>query len=109
MVLQIDVCSKVFRASNLLEEINRLSKGGLESLEGETVITRYGKIKTYKIIKIDVSQNPKSTFFKDDQVGKITYAQYYQEKYGLKVTQMNQPLVEVIGRVEKRIGKNGKL
>ena len=81
----------------------------MEGLKGETVITRYGKIKTYRIERVDVTQNPKSTFFKDDQAGKITYAQYYLDKYGLKVTQMNQPLVEVIGRVEKRIGKNGKL
>jgi hypothetical protein len=49
MNLQIDVCSRVFRAANLLEEINRLPKDAVESLVGSTVITRYGKIKTYVI------------------------------------------------------------
>jgi aubergine-like protein len=109
MLLQIDVCSKVFRASNLLEEINRLSKDAVESLKGETVITRYGKIKTYRIEKIDYTQTPKSTFYHESQAGKITYAQYYQDKYQLKVTQFNQPLIEVIARTEKRINKEGKL
>lgn len=47
--LQIDVCSRVFRAANLLEEINRMPKDSIDSLVGSTVITRYGKIKTYVI------------------------------------------------------------
>jgi hypothetical protein len=63
MSLQIDVCSKVFQADNLLESINRLAKDAVEELKEKTVITRYGKIKTYKVLNIDFTQTPKSTFF----------------------------------------------
>jgi hypothetical protein len=78
MNLQIDVCSRVFRAANLLEEINRLPKDAVESLIGSTIITRYGKIKTYVIQRIDFTQTPKSTFYLEKTAGKTTYAEYYK-------------------------------
>lgn len=49
LYLQIDVCSKVFRANNLLEEITGRSKDEVNALVGSTVITRYGRIRTYTI------------------------------------------------------------
>jgi hypothetical protein len=60
LTVQIDVCSKVFRAANLLEEISRLPKDSVNSLVGETIITRYGKIRTYKILNIVFNKNPKT-------------------------------------------------
>lgn len=76
--LQIDVCSRVFRAANLLEEINRLGKDSVNSLEGATVITRYGKIRTYTIVKIDRTKTPLSEFYHEKRAGKVTFAQYYK-------------------------------
>lgn len=107
--LQIDVCSRVFRAANLLEEINRLPKDSIDSLVGSTVITRYGKIRTYVIEKIDRKQTPLSEFYHEKREGKITYAEYYKQAYGLKIQQMNQPLIEVVLRTDKKINKNGQL
>jgi hypothetical protein len=49
LFLQIDVCSKVFRAHNLLEEITGKTKDQVNALVGSTVITRYGRIRTYTI------------------------------------------------------------
>lgn len=109
MLLQIDICSKVFRSYNMLEEISGKNRDAVEGLQGQTVITRYGKIKTYRIERVDFSQTPKSTFYHRLKAQKITYGQYYQECYNLKVTQWNQPLVEVIGRINKRISKEGKI
>jgi hypothetical protein len=63
MNLQIDVCSRVYRAANLLEEINRMHKDSINLLVGSTVITRYGKIRTYVIEKIDLDKTPKSEFY----------------------------------------------
>ncbi len=53
MFLQIDVCSRVFRSNNLLEELTtKKSRDFAESLVGTTVITTYGRRRTYKICKI---------------------------------------------------------
>lgn len=49
MSLQIDVCSRVFRSANLLEEILKMPKDSVEALVGSTIITRYGRIRTYVI------------------------------------------------------------
>lgn len=98
LYLQIDVCSKVFRANNLLEEITGRSKDEVNALVGSTVITRYGRIKTYTIQKIDFNLTPKSTFYSDKRAGQISFMDYYQEAYGLKIKDKNQPLVEAILR-----------
>ena len=60
LFLQIDVCSKVFRTDNLLEEItNNRNKDFMKSLEGATVITNYGRRRTYRINKF-TNLTPKS-------------------------------------------------
>lgn len=107
--MQIDVCSKISRKQNLLQELNRLNQQSANRiLQGATVLTRYGKLRTYKIEKIDYDLNPKSTFFSDKEAGKITYASYYQKSYGLKITDMKQPLVYALKNIEKVL-ENGKL
>lgn len=97
--LQIDVCSRIFRANNLLEELStHKSKDFAESLVGSSVITTYGRRRTYKIERICYDMNPSSKFWHDKRAGEVTFAQYYDEAYGLKVYQKNQPLIEVILR-----------
>ena len=65
LALQIDVCSRVFRSQNLLEEMNQKRFGNHEDIKlaGSTVITNYGKRKTYSILQVDYNKNPKSKFF----------------------------------------------
>lgn len=92
--LQVDVCSRVFRTNNLLEELfSKKSKDYADSLAGSTIITNYGKRRTYKIVKICHDMNPLSKFWHDKRAGQVTFAQYYEEAYGLKVSQKNQPLI----------------
>ena len=96
--LQIDVCSRVYRAANLLEELSKKSKDYAKELEGSSVLTNYGRRRTYRIIKINYDINPFSKFFHDKRAGQVTFVQYYEESYGLKISTKNQPLVEVVLR-----------
>jgi hypothetical protein len=73
------------------------------------VLTNYGRRRTYRINAIKYDMNPFSTFWHDKTAGKITFAKYYEESYGLKVSSKNQPMVEVVLRVEKKTGKDGNL
>ncbi|CAB0044919.1 unnamed protein product [Trichogramma brassicae] len=58
---------------------------------GSVVLTDYNN-KTYKIDDIDWENNPKHTFTsKDDE--KIIYADYYRNKYSIKLRDMGQPLL----------------
>jgi aubergine-like protein len=68
-------------------------------------LTNYGRRRTYKIVKINYEMTPFSKFFHDKKAGQVTFAQYYEESYGLKISQKNQPLVEVVLRVEKSFDK----
>ncbi len=49
--------------------------------------------------------NPFSKFWHDKTAGQITFAKYYEDMYGLKISQKNQPLVEVVLREEKKVEK----
>lgn len=72
------------------------------------MITRYGKRKTYRIEEIDFKQSPSSQFYSNKTQGKITYSQYYNENYGIKIRETKQPLVKVILHTDKKMEK-GKL
>lgn len=62
----MDYCSRVLQKKNLLEIFNGKSQ---EENRGkfidQTVITNYGKKKTYKIEEIDYSMSPTSKFRND--------------------------------------------
>lgn len=76
--MQIDVCSKINRSDNFLKELERYNAQTANNVfKGTTVITRYGKIKTYRIEEIDYKQSPASTFWSDKEAGKVSFAQYY--------------------------------
>ena len=50
LFLQIDVCSRVLQAKNLLEIFNGKPKDyNIEKFTGATVISKYGTYRTYKI------------------------------------------------------------
>lgn len=52
--MQIDVCSKISRSDNFLKQLEGINQTTANNLyQGATVITRYGKIRTYRIEKID--------------------------------------------------------
>lgn len=66
LLMQIDVCSKISRSDNFLRELERCNAQQANNIfQGITVITRYGKLRTYRIEEIDYSLSPSSTFFSD--------------------------------------------
>ena len=73
------------------------------------MITTYGKRRTYRIEDIDYKLTPRSKFYHNKRAGEVTFADYYEECYGLKVSTMKQPLILTTIRVEKRLTKEGKL
>ena len=76
----------------------------LEKFVGLTVMTQYNK-KAYRIDDINWDGKPSDTFEKKGEP--ITYIQYYNDQYGLKITERNQPMsVAMIKNKDKRYGKN---
>lgn len=54
LLMQIDVCSKISRSDNFLKQLEGINQGTANNLyQGATVITRYGRIRTYRIENID--------------------------------------------------------
>ena len=108
--LQIDVCSRVLQSRNLLEIFNgHPHEQNREEFTGATVITKYGNYRTYSIVEIDYTQDPKSTFHNEKKGVQMSYADYFKEAYGLKVSNNKQPLLKVIGRYNQVHKKDGKI
>jgi hypothetical protein len=75
LFLQIDVCSRVFRSFNFLEELmNQKNKDFNDSLLGSTLITNYGRRRTYRILRICYDMTPYSKFYHDKRAGMVTFA-----------------------------------
>ena len=107
--LQIDVCSRVLQSRNLLEIFNgHPYDQNKADFTGATIITKYGNYRTYSIEEIDYNQSPLSTFHNEKKGAQMSYADYFKEAYGLKVSNNKQPLLKVIGRYNQ-IHKGGKI
>lgn len=66
MLMQIDVCSKISRRDNFLKELERCNQQSAnQKFQGATILTRYGKLRTYKIEKIDYELSPRSKFYSE--------------------------------------------
>ena len=92
--LLVDYCTRVLRTDNALVYIKKL--GGDQNYIKETLIDRsvladYGNYRNYRIFDVDFKMSPKSQF--DHKNGRITYAEYYQKSYEIKIGDMNQPLL----------------
>lgn len=61
-----------------------------QTVIGMTVLTEYNN-KTYRIDEIDFNINPQSTF--DTRDGKTSFSDYYTKRYGIKIRDLNQPLL----------------
>lgn len=61
--------------------------------------TSYNK-KTYKIFDVDFDKSPKDTFKRKNKTTgleeEISYADYLQQQYKVKVKDMNQPMIIVL-------------
>jgi len=62
-----------------------------QRLIGCIVMTGYNN-KTYRIDDVDFTQNPSSSFTRRDG-SQITYKKYFEERYHVKITKADQPLL----------------
>jgi hypothetical protein len=74
---------------------------------GLKVIKNYGKNEVYRVEDIDYSKNEATIMSEIKSDKPITYEEYYNDKYKLKVTHLNQPLIAVYPTA--RNGKESKL
>ena len=97
--LQVDYCTRVLRTDNALVFIKKLggSQGQIaDALIDRSVLADYGNYRNYRITDVDFKLSPKSKF--THRTGPITYAEYYQDSYKLKITDMGQPLLVCVIR-----------
>lgn len=71
------------------------------------MITNYGNRRRYKIIQIHREMTPLNKFKQKSTGIEFTFSDYFDIKYGLKVSIKNQPLIEVFLRKETRILEGG--
>lgn len=99
LYIQIDVCSRVLQYQNFKETMNGKGKQDiLDQYLGAIVITTYGKIRTYKIEDIQFDKCPTSKFYSDKVAGQISFIQYYEKSYGVKINDKKQPLIKAMCR-----------
>ncbi|XP_050528638.1 piwi-like protein Siwi [Daktulosphaira vitifoliae] len=101
ILLCADISSKVIRQESVfdffIECLNNRNRDQdwmttfKKVVIGATVMTTYNK-KMYRINEVEETSNPSSTFLKKDG-SKISYIQYYQEKYELVIKNNNQPML----------------
>lgn len=69
-----------------------------------TVLTGYNN-NTYRVDDIDFSVNPQTTFQKKGE--EISYMDYYQQRYGIRIQNPTQPLLLSRSTVrDRRAGKD---
>lgn len=93
IMLCVEVTHKVLRQDSCLQLIHsfRSNQQALFSeLIGNVVMTHYNR-KTYRVDDIDWDKNPKTEFEQDGEM--VSLAKYYETRYGLSVTDWEQPLL----------------
>lgn len=97
VLLCVETTHKVFRMESALEILNSIrqnTRGDFKSaveqvIGGAIVMTQYNKM-TYRVADIEWAFNPTLTF--DRKGTPVSYADYYKERYGITLRDLNQPL-----------------
>ena len=97
ILLCCEISHKVLRQETALDvllrcrqESNDARTAFKKEIIGSVVITRYNN-KTYRVDDVDFSKSASSTF--DIKGQQKSLVQYYQEQYGIKINDQNQPLL----------------
>ncbi|XP_060844789.1 piwi-like protein Siwi [Rhopalosiphum padi] len=101
ILLCAEISTKVMRQETVLDFFNECVANRHHNSDwmfnfkigvlGTTVMTKYNNV-TYKIDDVDENSNPCSEFIKKDG-SKMTYMQYYKEKWNLLIRDGKQPLL----------------
>lgn len=97
ILLCTEISSKVMRMETLYDILQDCLKNYRDHKEaftkliiGTTVLTDYSN-KTYRVDDVDWDQSPASVFACKD--GAISYAEYYQKRYQIRIRDVRQPLI----------------
>ncbi|CAD6222562.1 GSCOCT00001028001.2-RA-CDS [Cotesia congregata] len=114
VLMGVEITHKVMRQETLLDILGRThntARGGdiqgacKAEVIGVTVLTAYNN-NTYRIDDIDFSKNPTSTFRLKKDETQITFMDYYQNQYGIRINNRTQPLL--VARLPMRDRRAGK-
>jgi len=108
----MDLRHKVLRTDNCLDMLRNLHPNDVNNeLIGNIVITHHNR-KTYKVNDIDYTMNPLKTFelLVNGEKVVTTFAEYYSNKFGLAITDNDQPLlVHRPKRKDRHRGQKGPI
>lgn len=100
VMLCAEITNKVMRTETVYDIMNKLMREGgnfkekfTEQVLGMTVLTEYNN-KTYRVDDIDWNRKPSDTFeSKKEEGNKISFIDYYKNRYRLTIRDPNQPLL----------------
>ncbi|CAH1733066.1 unnamed protein product [Aphis gossypii] len=101
LLLRSEISTKVIREDTVLDLLIECSNNRNRdpnwmitfkmSVIGSIVLTKFNN-KTYRIDDIDEESNTRSTFLKQDG-SSISFIDYYKEKYGINISNQQQPML----------------
>lgn len=116
ILVQLESVHKLMQRRNVLQimtDIRQQKPANLREalqaeLTGKLVITNYNK-RTYRIENLRFDVRPNGTF-NDSRANKpISYVDYYSQRHALKVSDMNQPMLEVVpNKARNRAGRGAE-
>ncbi|KAL0113296.1 hypothetical protein PUN28_012449 [Cardiocondyla obscurior] len=107
ILMCVDVISKIMRLETLLDVLNqcfhensdKFRENFCKSVIGIVVLTDYNN-NTYRIEDVDFATTPSHTF--DMKGEQVSYVQYYKKKYGLKISNLSQPMLVTTSKAKTR-------
>jgi len=114
ILLNVDISHKILRTDSVYDMIKKdLSRAGAnrdtvkdrldKCLLGQIVITKYNN-KTYKISEVRLDMSP-SDEFENKKGEKVKFSDYYLQRWGMKITDLNQPMIVSIPKEKDKMGK----
>jgi len=111
ILLGVEIAHKILRVDTVYDQMEKLKSRGAgnirdkleKELIGQVVITNYN-YKTYKIEEVTFDMSPSSEF-EDSKGNKMTFYEYYDKRWGLKIKDIYQPLIVT---TPKEKGLDGK-
>ncbi|CDW90249.1 macronuclear development protein 1 [Stylonychia lemnae] len=99
-LLLLDLTNKVVRKDKVLTTIQDMESRNCshdqiqDVIKNSIVVTSYGQAKkTYRIDRVDFEKTPQSTFLMGKEEKEITFGEYYQQRYQVRIHEPNQPLL----------------
>lgn len=100
LLLEVDFTSRILQQKSVYQYLKEIREQGgnfeanaKEALVGKSVIGWYGNKMNYVVSDIDFNHNPQT--FEFDAYGEhVKMVDYFSKKYGLKIKDLKQPLIE---------------